>query len=407
MADAVYRRVWAVRAARAPFAGSCAARLSFAVLPLALILLVRDATGSFGAAGLVSGALSATLTVCAPARARLLDRVGARRGLVRLAVPYLAGLGALVVLAERGAGTLAPAGTAAVAGVFGPPLGPAMRVLWAGLLRRRGPLLRTAYSLDAVVEEVVFTAGPLLAAALVAVGGLAWAMAAVMVLIGAGTAGFVLSPAAREKAPGAGGAKGRTPPLALAGMRTLVLAFGGVGLAVGVLGVVLPYVAEEAGAAEAGGILLALLSAGSVLGGLWYGRRSWRTPLVTRFTVLLAAFSLTLPPLALTSRPVAVGALVLLLGSALAPLFTSGYLLVAELTATTTASPTEANTWVSTANNGGAAAGAALAGILLGPCGPAGTLAFACAATAALAAAASLRRGSLREPSGERLAGDP
>ncbi|GAB2832612.1 MFS transporter [Actinocorallia aurea] len=394
-----YRSVWAVREARTPFVASCAARMSYAVLPLALILLVRDATGSYGAAGLVSGALSATLTVFAPMRARLLDRAGARRGLIRLAVPYVLGLCAVVGLALAGAATGALVAAAAVTGAFAPPLGPAMRVLWARILRDRPGLLQAAYALDSVAEEAVFTAGPLGAAALLAAGGPVWAMAAVAVLITAGAAGFVTAKAtARTRDTEPRQEKAPVRPLSMSGLRTLVLSFAGVGLAIGVLDVALPYLADRTGAAEASGVLFALLSAGSALGGLWYGRRAWKSPLAVRFTRLLAVFALAFAPLTLAPGPVATGAIVFAMGLALAPLFISAYLLVAALTEASGASPTEANTWVSTANNGGVAAGAALSGMLLDPFGASAAFALAFTGVAALAMVAAARRATLGLP---------
>ena len=47
------------------------------------------------------------------------------------------------------------------------------------------------------------------------------------------------------------------------------------GTSIGIVQVLLPAFADERGSAEAGGLLLALLSAGSLLGGLVYGARSW------------------------------------------------------------------------------------------------------------------------------------
>ncbi|MEU5130501.1 MFS transporter [Streptomyces mobaraensis] len=396
-ATPTYLAVLAVREARAPLLGSCLARMSFAVLPLALLLSVRDATGSFAVAGLTSGALSATLTLFAPARARLIDRRGSRSGLVRLTVPYLLGLAVLITLAEAGAPTAALLVAAAVTGVFAPPLGPTMRVLWARILHGRQPLLHTAYALDSVTEEVVFTVGPLLAGGLIAVAAPLASMITVMVLIAAGTACFVLS-AATAAAPASGEADEDRPhgrPMALPGMRTIVLSFGGVGLVVGVLQVVLPFIADHAGSPGAGGILLSMLSAGSAVGGLAYGRIAWRSTPVRRFVVLVTGFTLAVLPLCLTASPVPAGAFALLVGLCLAPLFTTAYLLVNDLVTASGTAPTEANTWVSTANNGGFAAGSAAAGVLLDSRGPTVTVTAAFAVAAATAVMTVLRRRTL------------
>ncbi|MBO2446094.1 MFS transporter [Actinomadura barringtoniae] len=390
MTSATYRSVLAVREARLPFFGSCVARLSFAVLPLALILLVREATGSFGVAGFTSGALASTVTLFAPARARLIDRRGARYGLSVLTVLYLLGLSGLIGLAEAGAGAVALIVAAGVAGVFAPPLGTVMRVLWARILDGRP--LNTAYALDSVTEEVVFTVGPLLAGGLIAVAEPLAAMVLVMGLIGLGTVCFVVS-----VEPGAANdveeADGR--PLAVVGIRTIVLAFAGVGLVVGVLQVTLPFIADRAGSPGAGGVLLAMLSAGSAIGGIWYGRVQWRSAAVKRFVVLVIAFTLTLLPLGLIDGPVRAGVVVFVVGLNLAPLFTTAYFLVNDLVAASGTAPTEANTWVATANNGGFAAGSAVAGVLLDSRGPTLTVMAAVAIAAVIAVVTVLRRRTL------------
>ncbi|MET8690382.1 MFS transporter [Streptomyces sp. NPDC004732] len=391
-----YRAVLAVREARWPFLGSCLARMSFAVLPLALLLLIREATGSFAVAGLASGALSATLTLFAPARARLIDRKGSRFGLAWLTGLYLSGLTVLISLAEAGAATPVLLVAAALAGAFAPPLGPTMRVLWAKILRRRQPLLHTAYALDSVTEEVVFTVGPLVAGGLIAVAAPLAAMITVMALIALGTVCFVLSAATGDPGPDASDEEHvRGRPLALPGIRTIVLAFGGVGVVVGALQIALPFLADQAGSPGAGGVLLALLSAGSAIGGLAYGRIRWRSSPTDRFVVLVVVFTLTVLPLCVIESPVRAGAFVFVVGLSLAPLFTTAYLLVNDLVAASKAAPTEANTWVSTANNGGYAAGSAVAGVLLGFRGPALTVTAAFLVSAAIVAVTVLRRRTL------------
>ncbi|MFI8007883.1 MFS transporter [Streptomyces sp. NPDC086010] len=155
------------------------------------------------------------------------------------------------------------------------------------------------------------------------------------------------------------------------------------------LQVALPFIAGQAGSPSAGGVLLAMLSAGSAVGGLTYGRISWRSTPVQRFALLVTGFTLTVLPLCLTESPVLVGVLAFLLGLCLAPLFITAYLLVNDLVAASKTAPTEANTWVSTANNAGFAAGSAAAGVLLELQGAALTVA------AAIATMTILRRRTL------------
>jgi MFS family permease len=391
-----YRDLLRVAEARWAFAGSCAARLSFAVLPLALVLLVREATGSFAVAGLAAGGFTATATVLAPARARLLDRYGPRRALTWLTAGYAVALVSLVAAADRGG--IWCVSTAAVTGALAPPLGPAMRVLWARLLRERQRLLQTAYAFDSVAEESVFVAGPLIAGGLIALVSARAATLAVVVLICAGSVSFVLSTAVGNASAGRAGDApegGARSPLSVAGLRTIVISLAGVGLAVGVIEVAVPAFAVRSGSPAAGGVMLALLSVGSVVGGLYYGRRSWRRELSSRFLILYGMFSCALMPLTLAHTLPQVGALMVLSGLAVAPLFTSAYLLVDRLVTGTRTAPTEANTWVSTANNGGAAIGSAAAGALLESAGLAAAFAATFLAVACIAIVTAVRRSTL------------
>jgi hypothetical protein len=281
------------------------------------------------------------------------------------------------------AAVTATVGLAAAAGATAPPLGPSMRVLWLSLVGQ-GPRLQTAYALDAVLDELLFVAGPLLA------GGLATLYqpaAGVLVTAGlavAGTLGFVASPVSREHA-GTGaapaGRAGWAGALRGPGMRTLVLSLAGVGAAIGILEIGLVGAAREAGSAEAASLLLAAWAAASAAGGLWYGSRTWRRSPGQRYLALLALLVLACAPMAATGSLLALGAVVALVGLILAPLESSAYVLAAELAPPGTL--TESGTWMTTAINVTGAAGLAVAGSLADRAGVPATLAIACACTAA------------------------
>jgi MFS family permease len=59
-----------------PLTASIVGRLSLGTTSLALLLLVRDTSGSYAVAGLVSGAYALSFGVLGPALARLADRTG-------------------------------------------------------------------------------------------------------------------------------------------------------------------------------------------------------------------------------------------------------------------------------------------------------------------------------------------
>ena len=160
---------------------------------------MQEATRSLALAGTASAATALASGLLAPVRGRLVDRYGQRRCLPAMAVAFAAALVGVVAVAGPGpAAVTATVGLAAAAGATAPPLGASMRVLWLSLVGQ-GPRLQTAYALDAVLDELLFVAGPLpggglatrdrLAAGVLATGGLAVA----------GTLGFVASPVSRAQ----------------------------------------------------------------------------------------------------------------------------------------------------------------------------------------------------------------
>jgi predicted MFS family arabinose efflux permease len=259
-----------------------------------------------------------------------------------------------------------------------------MRVLWISLVGQ-GPRLQTAYALDAVLDELLFVLGPLLAGGLATLYGPAAGVLATGGLAVAGTLGFVASPVSRAAAvsrdAATAGRSGWAGALGRPGMRTLALSLAGVGAAIGIWEIGLVGAAREAGSPEAASFSLAAWAAASAVGGLWYGSRTWRRPPGQRYLALLALLVLACAPMAATSSLLALGATVALVGLVLAPLESSAYVLAAELAPPGTL--TESATWMNTAINVTGAAGLAVAGALIDRVGVPATLAVACACTAA------------------------
>jgi MFS family permease len=370
--------------ARPLLLASLVGRLSNATGPLSVVLFVQAETGSLAKAGAASAAIALASGLLAPVRGRLVDRYGQRRCLAPMALAFAAALTGLVAVAGPGpAAVAATVGLAAAAGAVAPPLGASMRVLWVSLVGR-DPRLQTAYALDAVLDELLFVAGPLLAGALATLYGPAVGVLATGGLAAVGTLGFVASPVSRAQAGSRADGPGRAGwagALAGPGLRTLVLSLAGVGAAIGIWEISLVGAAREAGAPEAASLSLAAWAAASGVGGLWYGARPWRRPAGQRYLALLALLVVAGAIMATVGSPVALGAVVVLVGAVLAPLESSAYVLAAELAPPGTL--TESGTWLNTAINVTAAAGLAVAGALVDQAGVPPTLAVACGCTAA------------------------
>jgi len=103
-------------------------------------------------------------------------------------------------------------------------------------------------------------------------------------------------------------------------MRTVFLVVAAFGTAIGVVQVLLPAFADARGSAEVGGLYLALLSAGSLIGGLVYGSRSWPGTPRRRLPLLMVALAGGFALLATAGTPAALAVLLVAAGLLLAPI---------------------------------------------------------------------------------------
>ena len=146
-------------------AGTLVGRLPCATAPIAIVLLVRDGGGGYSFAGVLAAVYGVANAVGQPLLGRAVDLYGQPR--VQLPAAVVSALGVvLLVAAGTGSPPLACAAVA-VSGLFTPPLEGGLRALWPSVLGREERVHR-AYAMDAVAQEVMFTAGPLLVTLLVA-----------------------------------------------------------------------------------------------------------------------------------------------------------------------------------------------------------------------------------------------
>lgn len=368
-------------------------RSAYALVLLPLLYAVSEATGSIALAGVAVAVYGGAASLLAPIRAWLIDHYGARPVLAVLVLVFGGTITALALCslaAVSGTVLIVLAGTA---GAFAPPLGPTMRVAW-GRLAPSPELLRKGLSLDAVVEELLYLAGPAAAGLALAVitPGAALFVPAGLVVIGGLL--FVCTPVV-------GAMKRHDPDLPAATRgRSLLLRprFIGIllpvlvaGVVSGTISVAMPVVLAEHGGSTAAGIALGLFAGGSALGGLLYGSLtvpgSSARQLVVLATALLVTFSLT----ALATGFLAVSIVLAVAGLFFSPVMIVAY--VAAHAAGGTHQQNAATTWVNTGHNIGGAAGSALAGVLIQASGtPTAILAIGIAALLLLATSAVLAR---------------
>ncbi len=337
-------------------------RVPFAINGLALLLFIREQTGSFGLAGACVGALALGAALGAPFAARLVDRRG-RRMLLALALAHGAGAVGLIALGSSGAAALALIGSSALLGATYPPTGAVLRSLWPELLGSEPELVSAAYAFDSVLIEVSFVAGPLITAALVALAGPEAALALSGALVITGTSAFVLLLPVRGTVEPDAGRRGPLGALAAPAVRIVALTSVPVGFCLGTVEIALPAFSHAEGHRELAGVLLAIWSVGSAIGGLLFGARSVRGDLAATYLRIAWIFPLACLPLAAAGSPFAMAAFALLAGLPVAPLIASRNELLAVLAPAGTA--TEAFTWLTTALVAGLSLGAAVGGALV------------------------------------------
>ena len=388
-----YRALLGLPGARGPVVASALGSMPIGMFGLAILLLGRDATGSYAEAGRLAGAFGLANALGAVAQGRLMDRAGQPSVLRAAAVGHIAALVALVLAAEGDAASWALLLCAAVGGACLPQLPAAMRALWSALVT--DPVRRqTAYALVAIVFEVAVVTAPVLVAAIVAIASPAAAVLVAAALCGGSALAFSVTPASRRWR-GEEHDAGWLGPLAAPGMRTLFAALAAMGAAVGVVQVLVPAYADARGSAATAGLLLAALSAGSLAGGIVYGARTWPGPVAARLPVLLLGLGAGFAALAVVEAIGALAAILLAAGLLLAPTTVVASTLLDHVVPR--GSVTEAFTVMVMGIVAGTAVGNALGGAVVEE--GSHVTASLCAAALAVAGAAFavMRRGTLGE----------
>ena len=250
------------------------------------------------------------------------------------------------------------------------------------------PELATAYAFETTAQIAVFVAGPLIAAAGLALAGPEAPLLASAVLV----AGFGLRFARIAKAvpdlehPRARG----LGVIRRGGMRTLVLAIVLADAALGIVGVAVIAFATERGEEAAAGVLLALNTAGAVAGGTVYGARRWETPPMRRLPAVLAAFAGALLALSFAESFAVLAVLLVVAGAPSAAQWATTSVALDDVTPA--GQGAEAATWLSSVNAAEIALGGVTAGVLVEREGTAAAFAGAAGLAAAAALVVLVRR---------------
>jgi hypothetical protein len=346
------------------------ARLPGTMTAFALLMAGREATGSFTFGAWMASACAVGSALAAPWRGRRLDRepllLGLRRGLYWQAL-LTVGLGVAATLRAPAPVLLAGA---LLLGVLPSGTQGGIRALLASVAP--ASRLEAAFALDAVLVEVQWVLGPLLVGMASASGvpllalGLMGASALAASMLSQGLPERAPRPMSASIATREGQEVWRAPGvLAVLGLVAVL------GASWGALEAGVPPRLEEVGVGAAlWGVLAALLSAVSAVGGLAYAllpRAEGSLEGTWRARLMLGAWGLLLLPLGwMTSLP-GLGLWLIAAGLFLAPL--TGTLTFLLQRALPSARHAEGFSFYSACWSLGVAGGGALAGSLLGPGG--------------------------------------
>ena len=359
---------------RRMFVTSILARLPLAMLSIGLLVHAQHLTGSFAAAGAVTGVYAAALGVGGPVLGRLVDRRG-QTSVLLVSATVAAALLVAIAVQPVGASLAVLLVLAAGIGFAEPPVGACLRTQLPALLPDPGAV-RAAYALEASVVELTFIFGPPLALCIGALWSTGAALAAGGVVLLLATTAFAAQPASRSWRPAPAQRRPRGGSLRTPAMRTLVIVLVAVGVLLGADEVAVVATAKALGSATAAAPLLSVWGVGSFAGGLFAARVGGGARTAAGLALVLAALTaghLALIPAA--GSIVALGGVLLLAGATIAPTEATIYAMVED--ATPAATMTEAFAWLATAMAVGGAVGAAGAGLLVDGAGPTAGLALA------------------------------
>ncbi|MFJ8435593.1 MFS transporter [Kitasatospora sp. NPDC094019] len=407
-----YRQIFAAPGTLAFSSSGFIARLPISMTGIGIVTMLSQLRGSYGIAGLVSATLAVSAAVLGPMVSWLVDRHGQRRVAVPATVITIAAATGLLLCAHFGAPTWTLFVFAAGMGGM-PSTGAMVRARWAHLYRDEAPKLHTAYSFEAVVDEVCFIVGPILSI------GLATAVFPEAGLLLAGiflAVGITLFTAQRRTEPPLHPAHTRTGGSAIlnSGLIVLVLTFVATGAIFGSVEVVTVAYAEDQGHKAISSVVLALWALGSCAAGFVFGTLKLTGSMASRFFGGVVFMAVSMVPLLLVAESVsgigglvAVGGALLIAGIAISPTLITAMALVERLVPA--AKLTEGMTWTTTGLAIGVAVGSSVGGWTVDAAGAAAGywVPLTAGVFGVLTAAAGLKRlraGLAAEPAGPAAA---
>jgi MFS family permease len=337
-------------------------RMPIGMVGFSMMMFLREALGNFTQAGAAVGITFVAMAVAAPVQGRLIDRHGPHRLLVITGVLQPLGLFGVLLSAHAHMPFTLIATFAVISGVFASPITTLTRTAWRQRFEREDDR-RTAFALDAVTIEINFTLGPAIIAGLLAAANPTVAFACAIGVVVAAILIYFASGVLKHFKRVEGAERHLLGPLTEVRLWLVFIATFFTAMAFGVLEVGYPAYATLLATPALAGILLAVNSVGSAVGGALYGGLHFRTPVERQYAAILLAMTVPLLLHAVLQQPIEFGVLAFLAGALIAPSITAQSVLVSRFAPAKYA--TEAFTWSSTFIVSGLGMGMAVGGAIV------------------------------------------
>lgn len=380
-----YRTLFTAPGSVAFCAAGFVARLPIAMIGIGIVTMFSQLRGDYALGGALSAVFALSYAVMTPLVSRAVDRLGQQR-VLPAAAAISAAATLTMLLGVRFEWPVPLLFLCAIPAGLMPTIGAMVRARWTELYGGT-PQLRTAFALEAVIDEMCFIVGPVLSVGLsIALFPEAGPLlGAILLLVGtlvlAGLRGT--QPAVRSRTAETPNANLLRLPVLVA----LIAVMFAMGVIFGVIDVVGVAFTAEHGVPGAATVVVALFAFASAISGIVFGARVTTSSLTRQLLIATALVAIMLWPLLLAGSVPMLAVLYLLAGLAISPTMIVATSLTQQIVPS--GQLTEAITWTVAGLGVGVAAGSALVGQVIdrvdagagyGVGVAAGVIAVACAA---------------------------
>ncbi|MDP1711168.1 MAG: MFS transporter [Candidatus Nanopelagicaceae bacterium] len=335
-------------------------RMPISMDPLAIIFIVVHASHSYTLAGALAAVAAIMVTFALPFWSRTADRIGQGKTLF-IAVPMrtLSILAFIILIAQD-----APRWTWFVSIIFAEAsfvnTGGLVRRRWLWTLGEDRSLINTAFSFEALMDEIVFIFGPVLATACAASIDPSAGLIVGLVFLLFGSLAFALQRSTEPPAHPRDHEDPHPPVLRNRSVQAIVLPAFFIGGFFSSVSIVVVGFMQSQGATSRTGVMLAVWSLGSGASAIANGSIKWRMNHAKRFWIFLFALTILSGPFLFVHSQTALAVALFLNGLAVAPLLVSAYGLAES--AVPPEQTTESLAWVIAGMPLGGAVSSAMAG---------------------------------------------